>query len=160
MPLPNQLLESLWRRNSLKGLLWIWISAISGMTQARMNQVLGTQNISNGKLSLMSQERLLDLVDEAESLLRKKMPEGTKNEDIRFFAIVPDRENIMKKDIIVYNGKLVPQYDKSWRQKWKKIQIIDGNWLAQFPNAEIIKGRWVGARIKLNDPNYIILYYR
>ena len=83
------------------------------MTQARMNQVLGTQNISNGKLSHISHEKLLDLVDEAESLLRKKMPAGTKDGDIRFFAIVPDRSTITKEDIVRYNGKLVPQYDTS-----------------------------------------------
>ncbi len=154
MPPLNTHPESPERRNFL---IRLWALLIAETVQAQTNNALTRSVPQKSTIALMKHGELLDLVDEAEALLRKKMPEGTKDEDVRYFAIVPDRKDLDKKDISFYTGKLIPEKDKNGKQIWKKVQISDMNGKVVFPNAQIIRGKWVGARIRLNDEGFIIL---
>ncbi len=154
MPSLNTHPESPDRR---KFLIRLWALLIAGTVQAQTNNALKPSVLQNSTIARMKHGELLGLVDEAETLLRKKMPEGTKDEDVRYFAIVPDRADVTTGNIRVYHGGLVPTYNSSGKLIGKKIQIMDEQWVLRFPNAEIVRGKWVGARIRLNDEGFIIL---
>lgn len=98
---------------------------IAGTVQAQTNNALKPSVLQNSTIARMKHGELLGLVDEAETLLRKKMPEGTKDEDVRYFAIVPDRADVTTGNIRVYHGGLVPTYNSSGKLIGKKIQIMD-----------------------------------
>jgi hypothetical protein len=110
---------------------------------------LSTQNVLAQvpwKLNGKKTPELIKFLDSVEEKIRVSIPDWTKNPNERYFAIVPDKQDVTLSDVKIYKGS----------SEKKVVKIYE--WIKNiFPNAESIAGSGAWERILLNDNWYILV---
>lgn len=99
------------------------------------------------KLNGKKTPELVGFLDDVEEKFRKYIPEWTNNPHERWFAILPDRQDVTTSDVKIYR----------WTSKNKRVEIYAPDGKRVFPEAKSIAGSGAWERILLNDKWYILV---
>ena len=103
----------------------------------KTNAILAQAIIST--LNTLGRKELFEIIDSGEKILQKSMPDGARDENIRYFAIIPNRRDAKPADIKVYSAYMQPVFDKSGKRTKRQVMIYDSNKKQVFPDAESVK---------------------
>ncbi len=104
------------------------------------------------KLNSLPTNKLIDLLDEIELVMWKRIPQGTNNPVERYFAVIPDNASLWVGNMKIYSWISI-ENKVTWE---KKVTLYEDGWKRVFIWAESVRGSWVGERIRLGNDWFII----